>query len=552
MAESKITFAKIKDKVTGNETAVNKLLFTDRTNKIKSLYPSGEITVDNATKLNGETKEQLLQNLNATTIGGKTLQQIQSRGKFGAIRLITDDNNVGHYYQMFAVNEDEDLIYWGYNHSDQMMMAKVGVTNIPFTIIEHPLRGKSKIKQITQLSTSYFLLYENGDLYGRGYNSYYALGIGNTATQFDWVKITDNVKKFCLGSGGYQGNRSTYAVIKKDGSVWFWGENTYGQAGMGNTSVLQTPTKVALTFLESGDEVKDLVLNDGYYTTSYLITKKGRLYVCGMNYDGQAGLNDKTNRTTFTLVSTLQDEKVLEISHSVSIMESNTVYYYQCAIAKCEGNKFYITGETGSCFKMNKTLDQTSKFIKIENSWFPSGYNMATDPLVECFVTGNCDVYYLTKSGRLFTQGYNGYGQAGVGNTSYVQQITEVKIEGQPNAKFRKLRVSCHYYQPQYANVFSEVEIDKETHIYSWGYNGYGQAGVNSASDIISKPTRFYLSPDKTRRITQWCINGFSNNAGLFILLDNGQVYGWGYNVNNQVLGNGSTISPINFPTLIL
>ena len=370
MAESKITFAKIKDKVTGNETAVNKLLFTDNRNKIKSLYPSGEITVDNSTKLNGETKEQLLQNLNATTIGGKTLQQIQSRGKFGAIRLITDDNNVGHYYQMFAVNEDEDLIYWGYNHSDQMMMAKVGVTNIPFTIIEHPLRGKSKIKQITQLSTSYFLLYENGDLYGRGYNNYYALGVGNTATQFDWVKITDNVKKFCPGSGGYQTVRATHAVIKKDGSVWFWGENAYGQAG--------------------------------------------------------------------------------------------------------------------------------------------------------------------------------------VGNTSYVQQITEVKIDGQPNAKFRKLRVSCHYYQPQCSNVFAEVEIDKETFIYSWGYNGYGQVGANSATDIISKPTRFYLSPDKTHRITQWCINGFSNNAGLFILLDNGQVYGWGYNANNQVLGNGSTISPISFPTLIL
>ena len=550
MAESKITFAKIKDKTTGRETSVDRLLYSDGTS-IKTLGGNSQLTISDAKTLNGETKEQILQNLNATTIGGKTLQQIQSRGKFGAIRLITDDNNVGHFYQMFAVNEDEDLIYWGHNHSDQMMMAKVGVTNIPFTIIEHPLRGKSKIKQITQLSTSYFLLYENGDLYGRGYNSYYSLGIGNTATQFDWVKITDNVKKFCPGPGGYQTCRATHAVIKKDGSVWFWGENTYGQAGQGNTSVLKTPTKLALTFLEAGDEVKDLVLNDGYYTTSYLITKNGRLYVCGMNDDGQAGLNDKTNRTTFTLVSSLQDEKVLEISSSISIY-SSTFYFYQCAIAKCEGNKFYVTGETGSYFKLNKTLDQTSKFLKIENSWFPSEYNMQTDPLIECFVTGNCDVYYLTKSGRLFTQGYNDYGQAGTGNTSNIQQITEVKIDGQPNAKFRKLRVSCPYYQSQYATVFAEVEIDKETYIYSWGYNGYGQAGVNSAVDSISKPTRFYLSPDKTHRIIQWCINGYSSNASLFILLDNGQVYGWGHNSYNQVLGNGSTISPINFPTLIL
>ena len=550
MAESKITVARVKDKVGGREAEVSKLLYSDNGN-IKTIGGDSAITVGSAKTLNGETKEQLLSNVNAATVGGKSLQQIQSRGKFGAIRLLTDDNNAGRHYQMFAVNEDEDLIYWGYNHADQMMMTKVGVTNIPFTIIEHPLRGKSKIKQITQLSTSYFLLYENGDLYGRGYNGYYALGVGNAANQLDWVKITDNVKKFCPGSGGYYTTRATYAVIKKDGSVWFWGENAYGQAGQGNTSVLQTPTKLALTFLETGDEVKDLVLNDGYYTTSYLITKNGRLYTCGLNDDGQAGLNDKTNRNTFTLVSSLQDEKVLEISHSISII-INTACYYEYTIAKCEGNKFYVTGETGGYSKWNKTLDQTSKFLKIENSWFPSDYNMQTDPLVECFVTGNCDVYYLTKSGRLFTQGYNGYGQAGVGNTSYVQQITEVRIEGQPNAKFRKLRVSCHIYQSQYGNVFADVEIDKETYIYSWGYNSHGQAGANSAVGIISKPTRFYLSPDKTHRIIQWCINGYSNSASLFILLDNGQVYGWGYNANNQVLGNGSVISPITFPTLIL
>ena len=347
MAESKITFAKIKDKVTGNETAVNKLLFTDRTKKIKSLYPSGEITVDNATKLNGETKEQLLQNFNATTIGGKTLSQIQSRGKFGFIRLITDDNNAAHHYQMFAVNEDEELIYWGYNASDHTIMAKVGETAIPFVTIGHPLRGKSKIKQITQNVTAQFLIYENGDLYGRG-------------------------------------------------------------------------------------------------------------------------------------------------------------------------------------------------------------YNMATDPLIECFTTGNNTIFYLTKSGRLFNQGYNSYGQAGVGTMSSVQQITEVKIDGQPNAKFKRVRVSCPAYQPHISTTFADVEINGEIFVYSWGHNAYGQAGANSALDNITKPTRFYLSPDKTRRIKQWCINGYTNSPSLFILLDNGQVYGWGYNNQTQVLGNGSTITPITFPTLIL
>ena len=522
----------------------------------EAMFSNGKIKTEilpdiDAVTLNGETKEQLLRNINANTLSGKTLSQLQSSGKFGAIRLITDDNNAGHYYQMFAVNEDEDLIYWGYNQGTQMIMNKVGETNLPFTIIEHPLRGKSKIKQITQNSLSHFLLYENGDLYGRGDNGQYVLGIGNTANQYEWVKITNNVKKFC-GTTGCYASSATYAVIKNDGSIWFWGENAYGQSGMGNTSVLQVPTKVSLTFLDSDDEVKDLVLNDGYYASSYLITKKGKLYTCGVNDYGQLGLNDTTNRTTFTLVSTLQDEKVLDVSTSISFLYSGALYFCECAIAKCEGNRFYITGKTGGYFKMNKTLDQTSKFLKIENSWFPAGYNMTTDPLIECFVNGINSLYYLTKSGRLFAQGFNDYCQMGVGTREHVQQITEVNIDGQPNAKFKKIRVARPIRQPDYSTVFANVEINGEIFIYSWGYNGFGHTGANSAADIIAKPVRFYLSPDKTRRIKQWCINGYTTTPAMFILLDNGQVYGWGYNVNNQVLGNGSTISPITFPTRIL
>ena len=522
----------------------------------EAMFSNGKIKTEilpdiDATTLNGETKEQLLKDLNATTLSGKTLSQVQSSGKFGSIRLITDDNNAGHYYEMFAVNEDEELIYWGFNHNDQMMMTKVGETNIPFIIIEHPLRGKSKIKQITQISSGYFLLYENGDLYGRGFNNYYALGIGNTANQYAWVKITDNVKKFCATTG-YYSVRSTKAVIKKDGSVWFWGENAYGQAGIGNTNVLQVPTKVPLTFLDADDEVIDLVLNDGYYASSYLITKKGKLYTCGYGSSGQLGLNDTTNRTTFTFVSALQDEKVLEISHTSSFEVSGTSGFNKSAIAKCEGNKFYITGQTGGYFKMNVTSDQTNKFIKIDRNWFPNRYDITIDPLIECFVIGRGTVYYLTKLGKLFAQGFNDYCQIGNGTRTHTQQISEITIENQPNAKFKRIRATCPYYHPDYSTVFADVEIDGETFIYSWGYNGFGNAAANSAVDVISKPIRFYLNPDKVKKIKRWCINGYASTPAMYILLDNGQVYGWGYNANNQVLGNGSTVSPITFPTRIL
>ena len=213
MAESKITVARVKDKVGGKEAEVSKLLYSDNGN-IKTIGGDSAITVGSAKTLNGETKEQLLKNVDAATVGGKSLHQIQSRGKFGPIKLLPD-NLYASYYVNMVVTENEELLFCGANNSVHNTFS---AGNVPSWInIPHPLQGKSKVKQLITNYLHTFLLYENGDLYGRGYNGYNTLGIGNTANQYDWVKITDNVKKVCAGKSGYYGGRSNTGIIKNDG-----------------------------------------------------------------------------------------------------------------------------------------------------------------------------------------------------------------------------------------------------------------------------------------------------------------------------------------------
>lgn len=545
MAESKITVARVKDKVGGREAEVSKLLYSDNGN-IKTIGGDSAITVGSAKTLNGETKEQLLANVNAATVGGKSLAQIQSRGKFGPIKLIMDARKHNPYYYTLLVTEDEELLFCGNQHSS-MLLIKTGAegTN-PHTVIPHPLKGISRIKQVIGAWTTQYLLYENGDLYGRGGNASYQLGINNTASQYDWVKITDNVDKLICESNSCKIGEGLRAAIKKDKSVWFWGVNPYGAAGMGNTTTLTTPTKLALTFLEAGDSVKDLVMNDCYYLSLFLITEKGKLYACGRNEEGSLGLNDKINRTTFTQVTALQDKKVKKVdmlgSYLYNPTGSNDGYYNPVVL--CEDGSVY-SWSTKSIWGTGKPVSNSTIPVLLDDSYFPAGYKQATDPIVD--VCANCVGGFLaiTKSGRLFV----------CGSTTEIMprpNITEVKIPNEPNAKFRKIYYNTTAQTAWYFMAMFLVELNGKQYLYAFGENTTGGLGVNNNIDLhISNIQRVALDSEKVAQIKQLEIIGTAEPMRTFFLLNNGQLWGCGSDSNCALRGL-ATPANCSLPTLIL
>lgn len=538
MAESKITVARVKDKVGGREAEVSKLLYSDNGN-IKTIGGDSAITVVSAKTLNGETKEQLLSNVNAATVGGKSLAQIQSRGMFGPIRLLPDNLYANCYISM-VVTENEELLFCGANNAAHTTFS---AGNMPSWInIPHPLQGKSKVKQLVTKTYTTYLLYENGDLYGIGQNTANHLGNGNTANQFDWVKITDNVDKLFLGKPGYASeDGSASAVIKKDKSIWFWGTNAYGHAGMGNTTALTVPTKLALTFLDVGDSVKDLILNDSYYTSAYIITEKGKLYSCGGNTQGQLGINDKNNRSTFTQVTALQDKKVVSLTASMSYNSSNSQYMHAVVVASCSDNTHYVWGNSNSPITSFKNQIPT----KVEDSMFPSGYKQVNDPIVRMEVCGIGSFYALTRSGRLFACGYSSVlGQLGVNATTDVVTFKEVVFaDSTTSYKVKQFWGTYHSVQAQYGQIYAIVEIDNVRYLYAAGYNGYGQLGLNH-TNAANSLTRVPFNTSDIDNIKQVYVQGYENINNPMILLNDGRVYICGYNANGTC-GLNHVVTPI-------
>ena len=546
MAESKISVAKIKDKTTGRETSVDRLLCSDGTS-IKTLGGNSQLSISDAKTLNGETKSQLLANVDAATVGGKSLSQIQSRGKFGPIKLIMDASKHNPYYYTLLVTEDEELIFCGNQHSSMLLIKTGAESTNPHTVIPHPLKGVSRIKQVIGAWTTQYLLYENGDLYGRGGNASYQLGINNTATQFDWVKITDNVDKLICESNACKIGEGLVSAIKKDKSVWFWGKNDYGAAGQGNTTTLTTPTKLSLTFLEAGDSVKDLVMNDCYYTSLFLITEKGKLYACGRNEDGSLGLNDKTNRTTFTQVTTLQDKKVNKVdmlgSYYYNLNGSNDGFYNP--IVLCKDGSVY-SWCTKSVWGLGKPVSNSTIPVLLDDSYFPTGYKQVTDPIID--VSANCvgGFMAITKSGRLFVCG------SIVETIPNRAVITEVKVPNEPNAKFRKIYYNTTAQTAWYFASMFLVELNGKQYLYALGENTTGGLGINNNVDIKSTEIqRVALDSEKVSQIKQLEIIGTSEAMRTFFLLNNGQLWGCGSD-NNCALRGSTAVAHSSLPTLIL
>lgn len=92
------------------------------------------------------------------------------------------------------------------------------------------------------------------------------------------------------------------------GSMYATGNNAYGQLGLNNVTTMSYFTVV-------GEESvwKDVVTGPlNSFTHSIALRKDGTMWGCGYNSYGQLGLNDRANRSTFTQIGSDNDWLVVE------------------------------------------------------------------------------------------------------------------------------------------------------------------------------------------------------------------------------------------------
>jgi len=147
----------------------------------------------------------------------------------------------------------------------------------------------------------------DGSLWSWGSNKYGQLGDGTyTYTNCNTVTEIGSAKDWAVVAAG--GNQS--AAIKKDGSLWVWGGNLWGQLGDGTINNRNIPRKI------SG--ANDWALVSASYGHTAAIKTDGSLWTWGSNDYGQLGDGTNTSRNTPTKIHGADDWAVVSVGDRYS------------------------------------------------------------------------------------------------------------------------------------------------------------------------------------------------------------------------------------------
>ena len=197
------------------------------------------------------------------------------------------------YHHTIVLKNDGTL--WGCGLNDYGQLGLGNTTNrTTFTQI---ITNTDNIKEVYCGYKHTLILKNDGTLWGTGCNRYGELGLENGANRTTFTQITanvDDIKEICCG------DCCTF-ILKNDGTLWGTGYNYYGQLGLGDNTDRTTFTEITTNV----DDIKSVYCG---YDHTLILKNDGTLWSTGSNGDGQLGLGDGANRTTFTQITTNADD----------------------------------------------------------------------------------------------------------------------------------------------------------------------------------------------------------------------------------------------------
>ena len=180
-----------------------------------------------------------------------------------------------------AIKTNGTLWVWGANNYGQLGTNDTVDKLIPVTTFA----GGTNWKQVSCGDFSIGAIKTDGTLWVWGENSDAQLGTNDNINR--WTPVTT----FAGGNNWKRVHKNipnTTSASKTNGTLWMWGENSYGELGTNDNIIRSTP----VTTFAGGNDWKTA------YTDSGAIKTDGTLWMWRENGFGQLGTNDIISRST--------------------------------------------------------------------------------------------------------------------------------------------------------------------------------------------------------------------------------------------------------------
>ena len=289
--------------------------------------------------------------------------------------------------------------------------------------------------------------------------------LGNNGYGVVFYGITP-VTTFAGGTDWKQGSSGWdhMAAIKTDGTLWTWGNNASGQLGDNTTNNGLTP----VTTFAGGTNWKQVSCGG---LSIGAIKTDGTLWTWGNNASGQLGDNTTTNRLT----------PVTTFAGGTNWKQVSCGTNAFMTAVKTDGTLWIWGNNTAGGLGINAPNGRSTPVTT-----FAGGTNWKQVSASSGFSNG---VAAIKTDGTLWVWGDNTFGALGNNNTSGASRSTPLTtFAGGSNWK-------------QVSAGECTLAIKTDGTLWTWGWNGYGQLGINSATQYMYTPVTTFAGGTNWKQV---------------------------------------------------
>ena len=382
----------------------------------------------------------------------------------------------------------------------------------------------------------------DGNAYAWGNNKFGQLGIGTTARQNTPVPVPKpagaptDFTYVQVVAGGYHS-----LAIGSDGYVYAWGLNDHGQLGNNTTSNSSLPVRVHGPN-NSGEGLKAIQVTGGAWN-SMALGVDGTVYTWGSISKGY----DRNGSSQQTFPAAVKDSSDASgVFHAVQI---STGWSFDMAIG--QDGYVYVWGYNTNGQFGNNTNNGTSAniFNPTPGRVFASSKSTAAaGPWLKA-VQVSAGYWYalaIDTDGNTWAWGQNTYGSLGNGTSNGEYDANPVPVRV-------KYPVTAGPVTAKQVNAggYYALAIDTDGNTWAWGRNDFGQLGDNTTSNRYT-PVKVFASAQSTSSAGPW-MNTVQISARWqhsLAIGTNGYAKAWGDNQYGQ-LGNPNAGSRSLAPVLV-
>ncbi len=234
--------------------------------------------------------------------------------------------------QTLAVRNDGTLWAWGLNQHGQV---GIGTTNDVEEPVQVGIDANWRTVSEGAGANHSLAIRDDGTLWAWGDNRFGQLGLGHTNEVYEPLQVGTNAHWESVAAG----LQHTVAIMT-DGTLWAWGKNRFGQLGNGTTNRTFAPMQIGTdanwqaVSVSTGDPQRtDPYYTDQRFSHTTALRNDGTLWAWGNNQAGQLGIGTQADTPPYgvtepTQVGTDSDWRAVSAGgfHNLALRTNGTLW----------------------------------------------------------------------------------------------------------------------------------------------------------------------------------------------------------------------------------